>query len=64
MSDYAKPKEEPCPNCSEVGKVDSYISGAPTVMEPHLVKDMRPSGWKEVLKTAHNYAGRHSGIDI
>ncbi|QGZ16032.1 hypothetical protein Kuja_0410 [Vibrio phage vB_VchM_Kuja] len=64
MADRKQPESEPCPSCAECGTITQVILSAPVSMEPHLVKDKRPSGWKEILKTAHNYAGRHSGIDL
>ncbi len=62
ISERHVPCEEPCPECKQV-KVTQRIT-AVNFSENPGVRDKRPDAWKEVLKKADKYAGKHSTVDL
>ncbi len=57
IADKDSPKSEPCPNCKEVGAVDTYIGGAPSFGDPVRMGRIKPdNGFKEVLQKINERA--------
>lgn len=62
MAERHEPTEHPCPDCG--GELFLSLQPLNISYSGVNVKDKRPEGWKDVLKRASKYAGRHSTIDV